>query len=149
MSSRLGPVAAWLGAAGTAVTAFVAYSRYVGEQLPSQPATVTPSIRRSYCTEVSENEYSRVPKLPPNPKQDVRPGYPETALRYSIEGTVRVRFEITSEGLPHDVRVDSRVNTAILDDAVTQAVSQRRWRPDWPHAIGGYCEEWTFRLHRK
>ncbi|MCZ6618013.1 MAG: energy transducer TonB [Gammaproteobacteria bacterium] len=60
----------------------------------------------------------------------VGPSYPETARLQKVEGTVIVRYDVTVEGVVHNVRVASAEPPGVFDDAALAAV--RRWRYNAP-----------------
>ena len=60
----------------------------------------------------------------------VGPSYPETARLQKVEGIVIVRYDVTVEGVVHNVRVASAEPPGVFDDAALAAVS--RWRYNAP-----------------
>lgn len=62
----------------------------------------------------------------PVPGQAPAPQYPPSAMRQGAEGTVMVRVEVGTDGVPLSVEVQQRSGSRDLDRAAVEAV--RRWR---------------------
>jgi periplasmic protein TonB len=61
--------------------------------------------------------------------KDVKPRYPNEALRRLLQGTVIVELVVTSEGLPSQIRVIRSLDPGGLDDEAVAAVTQWRFEP--------------------
>ena len=61
--------------------------------------------------------------------KEVKPRYPNEALRRLVQGTVIVELVVTSEGLPSQIRVVRSLDPGGLDDEAVAAVTQWRFEP--------------------
>ncbi len=65
----------------------------------------------------------------PTPISRVQPKYPNDALRRNETGTVVVRVEVDTNGMPSDVSIARSSRSRALDRAAMAAVRQWRFRP--------------------
>jgi protein TonB len=65
----------------------------------------------------------------PIPGQTPAPEYPQSAMRNGDQGTVMVRVEVGTDGVPLSVDVAQRSGSRDLDRAAVDAVRQWRFQP--------------------
>lgn len=75
--------------------------------------------------------YEAVERPTPTPIVRVNPRYPEAAVEQGLEGTVMLRFDITSEGTTDNIWVELSTSNEIFHDAASDAL--KRWRFDPRH----------------
>lgn len=77
----------------------------------------------------SENSSGTTQITRPSILSKVEPTYPETARMAGLQGTVQVKIQILSNGLPGEVTVNRSSGQESLDEAAIEAVSQWRFIP--------------------
>ena len=81
---------------------------------------------------------------------DIGPKYPPAAKADRIEGEVVVRYDITIDGIVHNVSVVDADPPGVFDQAATSAVQQWRYRAPIldgvPIAVTGVVSTLKFRL---
>jgi TonB family protein len=65
----------------------------------------------------------------PRVLKEVKPKYPNEALRRLVQGTVVVELVVTRDGLPSQIRVIRSLDPGGLDDEAVAAVTQWRFEP--------------------
>ena len=82
--------------------------------------------------------------------EDAGPLYPEAARAEGIEGWVRLRYDITSDGQVENIRVLESSPPGVFDAAATTAVAQWRYRAavidGAPSAVSGVVSTLRFEL---
>ena len=81
---------------------------------------------------------------------EVGPAYPQEAQAAGVEGWVRMRYDITAQGLVANLRVAAAQPAGVFDAAALQAVAQWRYRPvlvdGAPTAVVGVVSTLRFAL---
>ncbi len=76
------------------------------------------------------------------------PEWPRAALRYELEGTTALRFQIGVDGAVRNAGVKQGSGWAILDQAALAGLARCRFKPDLPAARDGaeYMIQYAWRL---
>ena len=115
--------------------------------------SATPRLRRCLCAFLVATllagcmgGYNRPMQL----VEDAGPLYPEAARAEGIEGWVRLRYDITSDGQVENIRVLESSPPGVFDAAATTAVAQWRYRAavidGAPSAVSGVISTLRFEL---
>lgn len=113
-------------------TASTGYSSISGESLSN--ARTEQSFRDTIGTESSTRKKSEI--LPPRILRRVEPSYPEQARMEGWEGTVLIRVEVLSNGLPGSITVRKSSGHPLLDDAAIKAMENWLFAPAEDTATG-------------